>query len=173
MNFDTAYARFLENAAQDMGKEFKITRDTLVEGRWVAMDARFDMSFERKPFGLIPTGNFTHSHEICLFVPMKSLTAAEMEEMLGYLAKVQDQQVKLDKWHEFTMLTLILLTENADKTAVKALRKHQDERQYKVGGWSSARVVVVDLSDGKSHCNKHGKPAQQRLQSSLKRISAK
>ncbi len=173
MDFDTAFAQFLENAAQDMGKDFTITRDTLVEGRWVAMDARFNMSFERKPFGLIPTGNFTHSHEICLFIPMKTVQLAGLEELLAYLAQVQERQVKLDKWHEFTMLTLVIATEHADKDAIKALRKHQDERQYKVSGWSSARVVVANLSDGKSHCNKHGKPAQQRLQSSLKRITAK
>lgn len=172
MDFEAAFARLLEGAAQDMQKDFAIQRDTLVEGRWVAMEARFDMTFERKPFGLIPTGNMTHSHEVCLFVPVPTLDEAQLTQLLEYLSRVQDTQVQLDKWHEFTMVTLVIATEQMDRALVKPLRRHHDQREYPAPntGWSLARVAVIDLTARKAHVNADGKPVADRMSATLKRL---
>ncbi|MCB6366132.1 hypothetical protein LI291_08105 [Intestinibacillus massiliensis] len=171
-DFAAATARLLELAAQDMGEHFTLRRDALVEGRYVALDAAFDLDGERKPFGLIPTGVTTHCHERCLFVPAEKLTAEGLDEALGYITRVHDNLVAPDGSHEFSLFSLVLVTADFDRALLRRLKKfsHDMRHEAPAAGWSAVRVAVVDLSKNAILTNKMGGPLGDRLKPTLRRL---
>lgn len=170
MDFDAEYVRFLESVAQDMQKDFTISRDTMIAGRWVPLSARFDLRTERKLFGIMPTGNFSHSHEICVFIPIRQLDDTHFTEMLTYFETVQKSELVLDAEHEFTIFTLVLLHEGSLSSSLqKSLRRLDLDRKLQYG-FTNVRVVAVDLQDYKVCVNKVGAAAADRLKPSIQRM---
>ncbi|MGE4547934.1 MAG: hypothetical protein AB7C89_00105 [Intestinibacillus sp.] len=171
-DFSALFEQLLNAAEEDMRKDFTTRRDTLVEGRWIALDASFDLEGERKPFGLIPTGVKTHCHERCLFIPMQELTGEGLEEALDYITRVHDNLVEADQLHEFSLFSLVLVTDHFDHSLHKRVKKyaHDVRHQAPARGWSSVRVAVVDLSAGTILTNKLGDTLGDRLRPTVKRL---
>lgn len=172
-DFSGAMGRFLQCAQTDMNKTFHITRDALVAGRWVPLEAWFDVEGERKPFGILPTGNFTHCFEYCLFLPAEQLGAAELAAFLDFALRAHDELVDPNEQHEFTIVSLVLLTAGpVDRAALRRLKRFSCERQYKrpQQGWSSVRVAAVDLEGRTIVSNRFGSALADRLKPTLARL---
>lgn len=171
-DFSKQFERMLDLAEADMRKDFTLRRDALVEGRWIALDASFDLEGERKPFGLIPTGVKTHCHERCLFMPAESLTEEGLEEALDFITRVHDNLVNANQTHEFSLFSLVLVTDRFDRSLHKRLRKYAHDKRHQAPsrGWSSVRVAVVDLSAGTILTNKLGAPLGDRLKPTVQKL---
>lgn len=172
-DFNALFSRLLDLIEQDMQKDFTVRRDALIEGRWVALDASFDLESERKPLGLIPTGFVTHCHERCLFIPAEHLTADDLAQALDYITRVHDNLVVPDSNHEFSLFSLVLVTDHFDRALHKQLKKYTHDVQHDppLRGWSTVRVAVVDLPAGTVFTNKLGAPLGDRMKATLKRLS--
>lgn len=171
MGFNAAYPNLLKAVEKDMPADFEFSRDALIAGRWVALAARFDVISERKLFGIMPTGNKTHCHELCLFMPTPALDEPHFTDLTEYFKMVQKIEIQLDRAHEFTMFSFVLLTDTRPSAALqKKIRTFTDERKYQFG-WSSARIVVADLQTHKMYHNKFGAPVAERLRTSLKHLN--
>lgn len=168
--FTAALSHLLELVEQDMRQNFEIRRDVLVEGRYVALEAAFDIEGERKPFGLISTGNMTHCHERCLFVPIEALTASGLEEALAYITQVHDHLVAPDASHEFSLFSLVLVTHDLPRALRAPLRKYAHSKRYETAGWSTVRVAAIDLSNGAIVSNKMGAALGDRLKPTVRRM---
>ena len=171
-DFSKLFERLLELAEEDMRKDFTLRRDALVEGRWIALVAYFDLEGERKPFGLIPTGVKTHCHERCLFMPAEGLTGEDLEEALNFISRVHDNLVDANQTHEFSLFSLVLVTDHFDRTLHKRLKKYAHDVRHRspARGWSSVRVAVVDLSAGTILTNKLGAPLGDRLRQTVQQL---
>lgn len=171
-DFSSLFDRLLDLAEQDMRPHFSLQRDTLVEGRWVALEAFFDLDGERKTFGLIPTGRRTHCHERCLFIPIEHLTEEDLAEALSYITRVHDHLVAPDKTHEFSLFSLVIVSDGVDKKLRKPLHKYIHDVRHKPphAGWSSVRVAVVDLPRGTVRTNHMGAALGDRLKPTLEKL---
>lgn len=169
--FDTLAAQLLSEIRMDMRKDFTFEDDALVCGRWVPLVARFDISSERKVMGVMPTGGFTHCHERCLFLPVQNLTQDGFGSMLEFITQVHDTLVQPDNTHEFSLFSLVLLTDIEPSRALqKQLRSYAHEIRYVFpqSGWSSTRVAIIQLPNRKLTVNKQGSALANRLSASLK-----
>lgn len=172
-DFNDAFTRFLELAQQDMASTFVFRRDAMVAGRWVALYASFDVRGERKPFGMIPTGNFTHCFEHCVFLPAERLDETALDELLKYIAHAHDTLVQPDGVHEFSLVSLVLATHGAlTREMLKKIKKYQLDKRYKKpqNGWSSVRLAVADLEHGTVAANRAGSALADRLKPTLQKM---
>ncbi len=172
-DFQNAFARFLALCEHDLSAPFVCTRDALVEGRWTPLYAQFTLETERKVFGIMSTGNFTHSHEHCLFLPAEQLDEAALDELLGYIRTVRDSRVLPDSAHEFSLVSLVLVCGGApDRAVVKRIKKLDEDVQYRApqGGWSSVRVALVDLEGRKMYANRAGLALASRMKDALHKL---
>lgn len=135
-------------------------RNILIAGRGCALAAGYSLSGERKIFGLIGNGACTHSHEQRLLYAVPKLTAAELPEWLQYAGRVVAERIQLDRSHEFTIFSFILVTEQVDRDLQRALKKADSQTQYSKPntGWSQTRFLVIDLGAKRFYPSPLGKP---------------
>lgn len=172
-DFESACARFLTLCEQDLKAPFVCERDALIEGRWTPLYAQFTLDTERKVFGIMPTGNSTHCHEYCVFLPVERPNEAVLDELLSYIRKVRDSRVKPDRTHEFSLVSLVLVTGGAPERAVtKPIKKLVEDVQYRdpQRGWSSVRVALVDLEGRKMVFNRAGTALADRMKDALQKL---
>lgn len=163
-------ARFLAQTRIDLGKDFDFVQDTEIQGKAVPLFASFDVEGERKTFGIMPTGSFTHCHEYCVFIPVGGVSEAVLTDMLEYITQVHDEMVKPDGKHEFSLVSLVLLTDKLPERKVqKILKKFTMERTYTGAktGWSLIRAAIVALEEHKVLVNRLGAPLGSRLTATL------
>ncbi len=172
-DFESACARFLTLCEQDLKAPFVCERDALIEGRWTPLYAQFTLNTERKVFGIMSTGNHTHSHEYCIFLPVERVDEAGLDELLAYLGRVRNSCVQPDHSHEFSLVSLVLVTGGApDRAVAKRIKKLVEDVQYREPqrGWSSVRVALVDLERRKMVCNRAGTALADRMKSALQKL---
>lgn len=60
--------------------------------------------------------------------------------------------------HRNSDIALVVLAQNVDESALKAVKKHRWHKSYQLGffGWSNFKLVVKELSSGRVFCNRFG-----------------
>ena len=55
-------------------------------------------------------------------------------------------------------ITVIVLADQMDESAIKLIKKTKLSKTYKLGiyGWSNFRLCAMELSSGQIYCNKFG-----------------
>lgn len=135
-------------------------RGVMIAGRGCALAAGYSLSTERKMFGMIGTGSYTHSHELRLLFSAPGLTAAEMEGWRGYALEALKERIQLDRAHEFTILSVLLATDGVSREVLRTLRKADAEEKYSPpgAGWAQVRFLLADLMGPKLYPSPQGKP---------------
>lgn len=172
-NFESACTHFLALCEQDLKAPFVCEHDTLVEGRQIPLYAHFTLDTERMVFGIMPTGNRTHSHEYCMFFPVERLDEMMVDMFLAYACKVRDSYVQPDRAHEFSLVSLVFVTRGApDRAVAKRIKKLVEDVQYREPqrGWSSVRVALVDLEGRKMIFNRAGTALAARMKGALQKL---
>lgn len=165
MDFSTEFVALRDRLLAGQDKAFVSSRNAEIAGRAAAMLSTFDLSAERKLFGLMPTGNSGHAHEYRLLFAVPALDEALLQDWWQYAQSAERELVRPDRNHDFSIVSLILAVGAVEKNALKSLKKLNAEREFKNGqsGWSSVRMAVIDLSAHKVHTNRMGDPLKNIL----------
>ena len=141
MDFSSEFVAFRDRLAEGQDKAFVSRQNVPVAGRIAALFSSFGMDAERKLLGLVALGGSTHAHEyrILFAVPEREL-------------------VKPDKAHEFSLVSVILVTGKTDRAVQKKLKKLAGGRDFSAQGkgWSAVRMAVVELDGRRLHTNRMG-----------------
>lgn len=135
-------------------------RGVIIADHGCALAAGFSLKGERKMFGIIGTGSFTHSHEERLLFSAPGLTAGDLPAWRDYAARVVKERIHLDRAHEFSIFSFILVTDHADRALIRGLKKLDIQAQYSEpnAGWSHTRCLLIDLGAKKMYPSPLGKP---------------
>ena len=143
MDFSTEFVAFRDRMIAGQDKTFVTEMNVQVAGRAAAAVSCFGLDGERKLLGLVPLGSKSHAHEYRLL-----FAAPELDR----------QSLKPDRSHEFSLVSVILVTGKLDPAVPKKLRKLAAGRDFtNIGqGWSAVRMAVVDLPAHKIYTNRMG-----------------
>ena len=163
-NFPESFVSFCSRVEQSLPHQFSCARMTDYCGRIAALSAEFSTSEKKKLMGLMPTKQITHCHEFRLVYAVPVMDLPALEDWWEFARQVQHEIVPADPTHEFSMVSLILVSGQVDPAAVKKLKNRASELRYTApgtSGWSSVRVALVDLDRRKVHINRMGGPLRE------------
>ena len=165
MDFSTEFVAFRDRMLAGQDKAFTVQMSAQVAGRMAASFSSFRVDSERKLLGLVPLGNTNHAHEYRLLFAVPELDAQSLQDWWKYAEAAERELVKPDRAHEFSIVSIILVTEKLDRTVPKKLKKLMGGRDFSnIGrGWSSVRMAVIDLAERKIHVSRTGDPLKNVL----------
>ena len=159
-NFSESFIDFVNRVEQSLPKQFKPVRMMEHNGRVAALTAEYSTSEKKKLMGIMPLNTTSHCHEYRLLYAAPSMDLAALEDWWEFARDVQKEIVPVDPLHEFSMVSLILVSGEVDKAVIHKLKGKISELRYEKpdAGWSSIRVALVDLEHGKIYINRMGAP---------------
>lgn len=160
-NFPIYFAAWRNAIEKNLDSVFQHTRNISIADRLTALHAWFDSDTELKMLGVIPVGGPpVHSHEHRLLFAVPHLDRAAFDDWWAYAQQVQETLVEPNASHQFTLISIILVCETAERAALNRLRWRASEITYHKpqNGWSSVRFAVIDAKNEKIFCNRAGKP---------------
>lgn len=106
-------------------------------------------------------------HVVVLDIPR--LTVESLNDVSAYLAQLEKALVQPNRDHMYSFLTMILLCEEVEPAAKKRLQRIRFTRNYRFSwhGYSSGRIVVINLAENDIFSNTAGKPVAQFYQKKL------
>lgn len=159
-DFSERFVEFCGKLEQSLPQQFRTSRMVEHNGRIAALSAEFSSSQRKKLMGIMKTSLSSHCHEFRLVYAVPTLDLAALEDWWEFARSLQQTLVPVDPTHEYSMISVILVCGEADKSALRKLGGKAGEVRYRspLSGWSSIRVAVVDLGAGKVHANRMGTP---------------
>lgn len=158
MDFSTEFVALRDRMIAGQDKTFITNMNAQVAGRAAAVFSCFGLDGERKLLGLVPLGSKSHAHEYRLLFAAPELDGQALQEWWQYAEAAERELVQPDRNHEFSIVSLILVTGKLDPTVPKKLRKLMGGRDFtSIGqGWSTVRMAVIDLASHKIYTNRMG-----------------
>lgn len=159
--FNEAFVAFRDRMERNLPEEFREReRSVMIAGRGCALAAGYSLSQEKKIFGMVGTGSSTHCHELRLLYSVPGLNADALPEWKEYAKTVLRERIQLDRAHEFSIFSFVLVTDAVDRAVIRALKKLDFEERYEKpdAGWAQVRFLAVDLDKGKLYPSPLGKP---------------
>lgn len=158
--------QLLERLERSMQKDFETQRDRVFDGEVYPLYARFFDDGIQVTRLLPGMRRLAIMIEHCYVVCSEELDTAKLQAYCDTLDEMCRTLVKPRKGHEFTFLSLIVLTGHMPLMLRGALRKYKNEIKYDPNcqeyGRSSARLCVIDVHNGKLYANYMGKPLADR-----------
>lgn len=113
-------------------------------------------------------------HEYLYLYSLPKLDEAALEEACRQTLELGTPLVKPHAQHMYTYLTALVLCDEADEQALRALTKKKHRREFKLSlhGWMEFRIAAVDLSTGEITTNRAGKPFGKDLKRMVERVIA-
>jgi len=159
--FTQSFLAFRDRMEAALPKEFREReRGVLIAGRGCALAAGYSLSQERKMFGIVGTGSHTHCHELRLLYSVPGLQKEQLADWRAYAQDVLRERIQLDRAHEFSIFSMLLVTDGVDRAIKPALRKLDIEERYMppAAGWAQVRFLVIDLPAKQMYPSTMGKP---------------
>ena len=158
MDFSTEFVALRDRLQQGQDKAFHSVQNVPVAGRVAALMSTFDLSAERKLLGMMTTGLSGHAHEYRLLFAVPTLDEAALADWWAYAQQAERELVHPDAQHEFSIVSVILVTQQMPRGLPKKLRRLSAGRDFKKegSGWSSVRVAAVDLCTRQVSTNRMG-----------------
>ena len=157
MQVDYAY-QTLDRLPEGQDTAFVSQQNVPVAGRIAALFSSFGMDAERKLLGLVALGGSTHAHEYRILFAVPELDEQALADWWEYAVAAERELVKPDKAHEFSLVSVILVTGKTDRAVQKKLKKLAGGRDFSAQGkgWSAVRMAVVELDGRRLHTNRMG-----------------
>ena len=158
MDFSTEFVAFRDRMTAGQDSAFVSKQNVQVAGRTAAVLSSFGLDSARRIFGLVPAGGSTHAHEYRLLFAVPNLDEKALADWWDYAVEAELELVKPDSTHEFSMVSVILVTGSTDRAVQKKLKKLSGGRDFSARGqgWSSVRMAVVELDGRRLHTNRMG-----------------
>lgn len=168
-NFPERFIALRDKIEASLAPQFTHAHAVDCGGRVAALRAEYHANEPRKLMGIMPTGHKTHCHEFRMLFSVPEMTSDAFADWWDFAEKLQQQIVPVDPLHEFTMVSIILVSDTVDKDVIRALKKKKYEPRYEEpnSGWSSLRMALVDLGARKIHANPMGGPLRDLIKNLL------
>ncbi|MBV1756401.1 MAG: hypothetical protein KMY55_01030 [Dethiosulfatibacter sp.] len=146
------YETYLENVSEKLKYNFDFIEIPEFEGIKFSLAAKSNIRNERF---VATKGTVIYAYEnneYCFIRIMDDITTEGVDETFNVLKKAMDDFVVPNDEHMSTVFTGILLTMgNVDADLEDIIRRFKYQKSYKFGfhGWSSIRLVVVEITSGK------------------------
>lgn len=164
-NFSESFVDFVNRVEQSLPRQFIPVRMAEHNGRIAALSAEYSINEQKKLMGLMPLNTSSHCHEFRLLYAVPSMDLAALEDWWEFACGLQKEIVPVDPMHEFSMVSLILVSGEVSRDAARKLKGKASELRYEKpnAGWSSVRIALVDLDSRKIHINRMGAPLRDLL----------
>lgn len=158
MDFSAAFVALRDRIAAGQDPSFVSEQNRPVSGRTAALVSTLTVSQERKLMGIMPMGSSGHAHEYRLLFAAPTLDETGLADWWDYAAQVEQTLVEPDAAHDFSIVSLILVTEQASRPVQKKLKRLSGGRRFEKpqAGWSTIGVAVVDLTARRVYTNSMG-----------------
>lgn len=100
------------------------------------------------------------NNEYCFFKTMDQVNFKDIDRVFNTIKNAADNFIEPSEEHMSTTLTGIIITENTvEEEIIKKVKKLKYQKSYKLGfhGWSSVRIIIVELSTGKVSASREAK----------------
>lgn len=168
-DFSTKFIKIVKQIEDNLPNEFQKQHMINYDGKISPLCASFSLNEEKKWLGMLSTGKTTHCHEYRLVYSEPQLDVNKLKNWWDFLCNQQKKLIPVDSFHEFSLVSLILICGSADDESLKTLKKLDNRLQYNQinqNGWSNARLAVINLEKNKIYASKSG----DSLVSTLKNI---
>lgn len=163
--------RMLARLECAMRKDFETQRDREFGGEVYPLYARFFDDGINVTRLLPGMRRLAIMLEHCYVARCEALDADKLQQYCDTLDEMVKTLVKPRKGHEFTFLSMIVLTDHMPLLLRTKLRRYKNEVKYdprkQEYGHSSARLCIIDVNSGKMYTNYMGKPLADRTQKYL------
>ena len=159
--FTQSFLAFRDRMEAALPGEFcERERGVMIAGRGCALAAGYSLSQERKMFGIVGTGSHTHCHELRLLYSVPGLQREALSGWRAYAQEVLRERLCLDRAHEFSIFSMLLVTDSVDRSIKPALRKLDIEEKYTPpgAGWAQVRFLIIDLPAKQMYPSPMGRP---------------
>jgi len=154
------YENYLENVTEKLSYNFDIIENPDYDGVKFNLAAKSNIRNE-KYIALKSAVIYAYeNNEYCFFKILEDVNFKEVDKILEVLKKAANDFVEPHDEHMSTTFTGIIITQNPLESDLKEkiLKfKHQKSHKFGFHGWTSVRVVVVELSTGKVIASKEAK----------------
>lgn len=149
------------------GEKYELNRDVEIAGVTVAAVAslRHRGNISIMGFDTGKTGPEACEHAFVL--ECESFDDAMLNKISGLVAEAEREYIKPDKGHAYTLLSVVALVADIQKSAAVSLKKFKYRREYGKSGWMLTRVAVFD-ENGSSFCNSDGSDLKKLIINILK-----
>jgi len=105
------------------------------------------------------------NHEYTYFALFDHLDKASAEKLVQAVLADGLNRIDLKNDHMCSGISLIILSDSIDKSAVKFLQKFSYQKNFKFGlkGWCEMRIAAMDISSKQAFANRAGKTAKETL----------
>ena len=110
-----------------------------------------------------------HTHEYLFFYPTTHLDEELLAGLITLMTEAGVELVDPEPNHMTSYLSLVIIADTADPSAVRQLRKTRFRKNLRLGldGWIDLRLAVVDLATRTVTTNGQGKPLKATLEANL------
>lgn len=154
----TKYISLLE---QKYSSHFDVQLDTAIDGRQLALYANCNVKHEKYVVVRKASIASWETNEHCLVqISSRALMVKDISNFTDFLVQAAKKLVKPHSHHMHTLITGIFLSEQGfEDEAVRFGKRFNYTRSYLLGfhGWSSIRLVLVDLKREQVHGNARSK----------------
>ncbi len=146
------YESYLENVSEKLKYNFDFIDIPEFDGIKFSLAAKSNIRNERF---VATKGTIIYAYEnneYCFIRIIDDITSEGLDETFNVLKKAMDDFVVPNDEHMSTVFTGIMLTMgNVDADLEDIIRKFKYQKSYKFGfhGWTSIRLVVVEITSGK------------------------
>lgn len=146
------YESYLENVSEKLKYNFDLIEIPEFDGIKFSLAAKSNIRNERF---VATKGTVIYAYEnneYCFIRVMDDVTLEGVDDTFNALKKAMDDFVVPNDEHMSTVFTgIILTTGNVDANLEDIIKKFKYQKSYKLGfhGWTSIRLVVVEISSGK------------------------
>lgn len=158
-DFPNRFINIVDQIEKNIPDQFEKKRMVQYGDKIAALSACFTINEEKKWLGIMPTGRSTHCHEFRLVYACPTLNASELKNWWDFLCEQQENLIPVDKDHEFSLVSLVLVCGTVSDDVVKNIKKLDNNIKYNQSGqngWSNARMVAIDLEKHKIYSSKNG-----------------
>lgn len=158
MDFPTAFVALRDRFAAAQDESYVVCPNAAVAGRTAALTATLAIAQERKLMGIMPMGSSGHAHEYRLLFAAPALDERALADWWAYAEAAEQTLVQPDAAHDFSLVSLILVTDEVPRAVQKKIKRLSGGRRFvkPQAGWSSINLAVVDLSAGCVYANSMG-----------------
>ncbi len=158
MDFPSEFVALRDRLAAAQDERFISRQNAEVAGRTAALLSYFDMSSERKLLGVMALGGVGHAYEYRLMFAAPALSEHALAGWWEYAEAAERELVQPGRNHDFSLVSVILVTDRVEKPVQKALKKLQGGRDFSSSGqgWSSVQMAAVSLEERRVYTNRVG-----------------
>lgn len=129
-NFSERFVDFVNRVEQDLPEQFAPQRMMKIGGRIAALYAEYSVDEKKKLMGLMPLNMSSHCHEYRLLYAVPSMDLSALEDWWEFARDLQKELVPVDPMHEFSMVSLILVSGEVTRDVARKLKGKASELRY-------------------------------------------